>query len=190
MLKIFVEKYNNLSDEELITMIRNNEQAAFEALFARYISKLKYIISQNKFNAVDKEDLLQDATISFYYATQMYDFHSSTFSSFLTLCVERSLNSTIKKAMALKRIPGNMMVNFDSDIDGQINALSAEDEFFVKDNSNSAIRVIAEKLSELELNVLKSYLKTGSYDATAEELSITKKTVDNALSRVRRKLNS
>lgn len=190
MLNIFVEKYNNLSDEELITRIRNNEQEAFEALFDRYSSKLKYIVSHNKFATVDKEDLMQDATISFYYATQMYDFHSSSFSSFLTLCVERSLNSTIKKAMALKRIPGNMIVTFNTDIDYQVNAISAEDEFFVKDNSSSAISIIADKLSELELKVLKSYLDTGSYDATAAELSINKKTVDNALARVRRKLNS
>ena len=190
MLNIFVEKYNDLSDNELITKIRNNDQEAFETLFARYLPKINALISKTYLGSFEREDILQDATISFYYATQMFDFSSSSFSTFLSICVERSLKSTIKKASALKRIPDNMLVSFEEHAEGNLNTISAEEAFFVKDSSLNAASKITDKLSKLELSVLNSFLKTGSYDATAKELLVSRKTVDNALVRIRRKINS
>lgn len=190
MLKIFVEKYNNLSDEELITKIRENDEQAFEVLFSRYLPRIKYLISKNNTSDSETEDLLQDATISFYYAAQMYDFSSSSFPTFLSLCIERSLKSTIRKATAKKRIPSSMLVYLEDDIGNQVKVNSAEEEFFVKNDSYAQKHNILTKLSDLEIKVLKSFLKTGSYDITASELSLTRKSVDNALFRIRRKLSS
>lgn len=188
MLKIFVEKYNNLSDEELITKIRNNDQEAFEALFIRYFSRISYLVSKNCKAESEKEDMFQDATISFYYATQMYDFHSSSFATFLTICIERSFNSTIKKATAQKRIPKEMLVFIDDNVAEEIKVVSAEEEFFDKNSVAETKIDILSKLSKMEVSVLKSFLKTGSYDETAKELSISRKAVDNALVRIRKKL--
>ncbi len=190
MLNNFVEKYNILSDEELITKIRDNDEEAFEVLFARHLPRIKYLISKNNSNNNDIEDLLQDATISFYYAAQLYDFNSSSFSTFLSLCIERSLKSTIRKASAKKRIPSSMLVSFNEGINNQLRANSAEEDFFVKDDNDLKKSDIISKLSKLELKVLKSYLSTCSYDLTAKELSLPRKSVDNALCRIRRKLNS
>ncbi len=189
MLKIFVEKYNNLSDEELITKIRDNDQEAFEALFVRHLSRISYLVSKNCKDNCDKDDMFQDATISFYYATQMYDFRSSSFATFLSLCVERSLKSTIKKAEAKKRIPTDMIVPIDDNSVDCIKVISAEEVFFDKDSKAKKETDILSKLSKKEIMVLKSFLKTGSYDETAKELSIDRKAVDNALVRIRRKLN-
>lgn len=190
MLKSFVEKYNNLSDEELITKIRDNDEEAFEVLFSKYLPRIKYLITKNKPDNNDIEDLLQDATISFYYAAQMYDFSSSSFPTFLSLCIERSLKSTIRKASAQKRIPSSKLVSFNEGINSHIKANSAEEDFFVKDDSDFSKCDFINKLSKLEIKVLKSFLSTGSYDLTANELSLTRKSVDNALYRIRRKLNS
>ena len=190
MLNIFVEKYKDLSDNELITKIRNNDQEAFEVLFKRHYSRISYLVNKNCNNASEKEDMLQDATISFYYATQMYDFHSSSFVSFLSMCVERSLKSTIRKASAQKRIPSNMLISINEDFSDAIKVISAEEEFFVKNSSKDKKTDIISKLSKLELKVLSSYLRTNNYEETAKELSVSKKTVDNALVRVRRKLNN
>lgn len=190
MLNIFVEKYDNLSDNELITKIRENDQAAFEALFSRYLPRIKHIISKDCYAALERDDVFQDATISFYYATQMFDFSSSSFSTFLSICIERSLNSTIKKASALKRIPNNMLVYVDGPIDDSVRVISAEEEFFTNNSSVVTENINLSRLSKFELAVLKSFLKNGSYDITAEELSVDKKAVDNALVRVRKKLNS
>ena len=133
--------------------------------------------------------MFQDATISFYYATQMFDFHSSSFATFLTLCIERSFKSTIKKAAAQKRIPKDLLVFIDDSVAQEIKVNSAEEEFFDKASVSQTEIDILNKLSKMEVSVLKSFLKTGSYDETAKELSISRKAVDNALVRIRKKLN-
>lgn len=190
MCKTFVEKYNNISDDELITKIRENDQDAFEALFYRYLPLIKYIISKNSYTGSDPEDMLQDATISFYYAAQMFDFRSASFSTFLSVCVDRSLKSTIRKAAAKKRIPEELIIPMDDNSEADFKTLSAEEEFFHKADTFAASDAFKSRLSDLEFKVLKSFLNTESYDKTAEELGLTKKSVDNAMVRIRKKLNS
>ncbi len=189
MCNIFVEKYKSFSDAELISKIRDNEQDAFEALFFRYLPLLRSIVSKNTSSDSDFDDLLQDATISFYYAVQMFDFHSASFSTFLSLCVDRSLKSTIRKASAQKRIPKELVVPIDES-PVNVNSKSAEDEFFGKGVSLDTSNEIKSKLSELEFKVLKSFINTESYDITAKELGLSKKSVDNAMLRIRKKFNS
>lgn len=189
MCNLFVEKYNSYSDSELIASIRNNNQDAFEALFYRYLPLLKKLVAKST-SLGEFDDLLQDATISFYYAVQMYDDSRASFGTFLSVCVDRSLKSTIRKASAQKRIPEELI----SDIDDTALELpptqSAEQEYFDAELSKETSGDIEAKLSALEFRVLKSFLNTESYDSTAAELGVTRKTVDNALSRVRKKLNS
>ena len=80
MLKKKKKKYNNLSDEELITKIRNNDQEAFEALFIRYFSRISYLVSKNCKAESEKEDMFQDATISFYYCQDFFRYTYYTYS--------------------------------------------------------------------------------------------------------------
>lgn len=191
MCKNFVEKYNNLSENQLIMLIREDNQEAFESLFNKYLPLIKHIISRNMFNGDDFDDMFQDATISFYYAAQMYDFHSSSFSTFLTICIERSLKSSLRKNMAQKRIPKELIVPIEESPEESFKTASAEETFF---NNDVSVDTISERfkdvLSEMEFNVLKSFLNTESYEATANELGISRKSVDNALLRVRKKLNT
>ncbi len=190
MCKNIVKKYNNLSDDELIIKIRENDQDAFESLFYRYLPLIKYIISKNYYLVGDYDDMLQDATISFYYAAQMFDFHSASFSTYLTLCVDRSLKSTIKKAAAKKRIPEDLIVSIEDNAQADIKTKSAEEEFFGKEGSQDISDQIKKSLSDMEFRALNTFLVTGSYDETAKQLGISRKSVDNALVRIRKKLNS
>lgn len=190
MCRMFVEKYKNFSDDELIAKIRENDQDAFEALFYRYLPLLKRIISKNLYAGGDFDDMLQDATISFYYAVQMFDFRSAAFSTFLSVCVERSLRSTIRKATAKKRIPEELIIPIDDKTESGFKTVSAEEEYFGRTDDLDSNGKIRSRLSELEFKVLNSFLNTGSYDATAAELGLSRKSVDNALVRVRKKLNS
>ena len=188
MCTSFVEKYDSFSDNELILLSRENNQDAFEVLFYRYLPLLKKIIAKNNQTSNDFDDMLQDATISFYYAVQLYDFDSSAFSTFLSVCVDRSLKSTIRKASAQKRIPEGMIVPIDDGIDFGVNTKSAEEEFFGNNTVGDTTDSLKSRLSKLEFKVLVTYLSNGSYEATALELGLTRKTVDNALTRIRKKL--
>ena len=188
MCKKFVEKYNLMPDTELIELIRQNDHIAFETLFYKYLPHIKSIVSKNVRSDYEYDDMFQDATISFYYATQMYDFHSSSFSTFLSLCINRSLKSTIRKASAKKRIPENLIDTIDEKVEGSFNSLSAEQEYFDKSSENDTSDFFKSKLSEFEFRVLKSFLTTESYDATAIELGMSRKSVDNAIQRIKKKI--
>ena len=187
MCKLFVEKYKDLSDFQLVELIQQNDKQAFDVLFNRYLPLIKSIVSKHIENLSDFEDTLQEATLSFYYATIFYDFHSSSFKTYFSLCIERSVLSSLKKNFAKKRIPHNMIVNIeDSEIlSGEENP---ENILINKEETNTIFSRINDKLTKLENKVLSSYLKTGSYDVTAQELSISRKSVDNALFRIRKKL--
>lgn len=189
MCNTFVKKYETLSDFELISLARANDQNAFEALFYRYQPLIKKIASETDVPGQDFDDKLQESTISFYYAVQMYDESLSAFGTFLSVCVDRSLKSTIRKASAQKRIPNDLITTIDDASADQLFSVSAEEEYFDSQTIVDVSNDLRSKLSVLEYKVLKSFLNTESYDLTAEELGVSRKSVDNALSRVRKKLN-
>ena len=188
MCKDFVEKYGNLSDDELILLSRNEDDYAFNQLFERYRHLLGQICSKHTQDSIDYEDLMQEATISFYYAVLFYDFKSSSFSTFISVCVDRGVISAIKKTTAKKRVPRSMLVPLEVDINSS--ELNPENLVLNKERRIEASAEIRSKLSDLEFKVLTEFLKFGSYDAVAESLEITKKSVDNALARLRKKFDS
>lgn len=187
MCKLFVEIYNNLTDSELIYKIRENDDEAFKTLSERYSSMIHGIV--NKYaESSDIDDLLQEANISFYYATQFFDFQSASFKTFSSVCVERGVITAVKKNAAKKRIPTNLIVSLNDEV---VTALEDPEQVILEKEAHKAVSVeISSRLSQLELTVLKSFLITGSYDDTALEIGLSRKSVDNALCRVRKKLDS
>ncbi len=187
MCKLLVEKHKDLSENELIKLVQHNDEQAFNIIFTRYLPLIKSIVSKHSNNPSEMEDLLQDATISFYFATIFYDFSSSSFRTYCSLCIERGIVSSFKKTLARKRIPLNMLVNIE---DKEIVSKDENPEQIVikREEDSTFFSGIRQKLSRLETAVLDSYIQTGSYDETAEQLSISRKSVDNALMRVRKKI--
>ena len=187
MCKLLVEKHKDLSENELIKLVQQDDEQAFNIIFERYLPLIKSVVSKHSTNPTDFDDLLQDATVSFYFATIFYDFNSSSFKSYCSLCIERGIVSSFKKALAKKRIPLNLLVNIE---DNEIVSKDENPEQLIikKEENSSFFNGINEKLSKLEISVLDSYIQTGSYEETAKQLSIPKKSVDNALMRIRRKI--
>lgn len=187
MCKLLVEKHKNLSENELIELVQQNDEQAFNIIFSRYLPLIKSIVSKHSNNASDFEDLLQDATISFYFATIFYDFSSSSFKTYCSVCIERGIVSSFKKTLAKKRIPLYMLVNME---DHEIISKDENPEQLVikREEDTNFFNGVREKLSKLETAVLDTYIHTGSYEETAKQLSISHKSVDNALMRVRRKI--
>lgn len=188
MCNSFGETVNNLSDAELICRIRENDDEAFAVLFGRYAPTVRQIVARYANGTHDHEDLMQEATISFYYAAMFFDFQSSSFATFSSVCVERGVITAVKKASAKKRVPADMIVPLEDNME------SAQDDpeklLIDKEEHSILSGEIVGKLSPFERKVLISFLSTGSYDRTAAELSVPKKSVDNALSRLRKKLDS
>ena len=149
----------------------------------------------------DKEDIYQEGMIGFYKAIR--DFKPDKFTSFKAfaeICVTRQIITAIKTATRQKHIPLNTYVSLNKpiyedesdrtliDVLSSI-AISAPEELIISQEQMKYIEEeISKVLSDLELEVLTSYLDGKSYQEIASDLDRHEKSIDNALQRVKRKL--
>ena len=124
----------------------------------------------------------------------------STFKAFAELCVTRQIITAIKTATRQKHIPLNTYISLNKPIyeeesertlldvlaglkitDPEELVISQEEKIRIEDE-------IEKVLSKLELKVLNSYLDGKSYQEIACDLDRHAKSIDNALQRVKRKL--
>ena len=149
----------------------------------------------------DREDIIQEGMIGLYKAIR--DFRSeklSSFRAFAEICITRQIITAIKTATRQKHVPLNSYVSlsrpvFDENSDKTLIDLIAEnkcidpEELFInKENYRSMGVRITEILSEMELRILSLYLEGKSYQEMSQELGKQVKSIDNALQRVKRKL--
>ena len=149
----------------------------------------------------DREDIIQEGMIGLYKAIR--DFKSeklSSFRAFAEICITRQIITAIKTATRQKHVPLNSYVSlsrpvFDENSDKTLIDLIAEnkcidpEELFInKENYRSMGGRITEILSEMELRILSLYLEGKSYQEMSQELGKQVKSIDNALQRVKRKL--
>ena len=148
----------------------------------------------------DKEDIYQEGMIGFYKAIR--DFKPDKFTSFKAfaeICVTRQIITAIKTATRQKHIPLNTYVSLNKpiyedesdrtliDVLSSI-AISDPEELIISQEQLKFIEEeIAKVLSELELEVLTSYLDGKSYQEIASDLDRHEKSIDNALQRVKKK---
>ena len=149
----------------------------------------------------DREDIIQEGMIGLYKSIR--DFRAdklSSFRAFAELCITRQIITAIKTATRQKHIPLNSYVSlnkpiYDEDSDRTMldvlssNKVSDPEEVFISTELSSDLREkIKQNLSELESQVLQSYLEGKSYQEMAKELNRHVKSIDNALQRVKRKI--
>ncbi len=198
--------YDSLSDKEIIERIRNGDQPAMDYLLEKY----KYLV-RNKAKALfliggDRDDLIQEGMIGLYKAIR--DFQNdkdNSFFSFADLCISRQIYSAIKASNRKKNIPLNTYIslytpaygeNGDSedkeslvDIIHQKNVSNPEELVIDKENSSMIEYELVRRLSKLEKQVLDLYMQDLKYVQIAEVLGKEPKTIDNALTRIKTKLN-
>ena len=195
-------KYEQLTDEELITEIKDNEDnAAMDYLIHRYRSFVRAKARSYFLIGADREDIIQEGMIGFFKAVR--DFKSdklSSFHAFAELCVTRQIITAIKTATRQKHIPLNSYISlnkpiYDEDSDrtlmdviGSVKVADPEELVISREEFLSIERKMEEILSELEWQVLMAYLDGKSYQEIAAGLDRHVKSIDNALQRVKRKL--
>ena len=136
----------------------------------------------------DLNDVIQEGMIGLFSAYQNFDETKNVlFKTFATLCINRQIIKAIKKAY--KNINSYLM----DDVNAQIlnvNTIyvSPEEDFILNEEYKNLKKEINEKLSKLEQKILFEFLENKSYDEISEKLNISKKSVDNALTRIRSKL--
>ncbi len=193
--------YRNCDDEELIYLASQGDLVAEECLINKYKKLVKIKARSYFLIGADTEDIIQEGMIGLYKAVRNYQFKKlSSFKAFAELCITRQIITAIKSATRQKHIPLNSYIslnkpiyNEDSDrtlldIVDNISINDPQDLFLNDEKLNNLKMRIKRILSDLERDVLESYLDAKSYQEIAADLGRHVKSIDNALQRIKRKL--
>ena len=192
---------DRVSDEDLIERVRSGDESALDELIDRYKAFVRAKARSYFLIGADREDIVQEGMIGLYKAIRDYrDDKLASFKAFAELCVTRQIITAIKTATRQKHVPLNSYISLDKPIydeesertllDIISGAVVADpEELMIHREEFDAIEIQMKKLlSELERDVLILYLDGRSYQEIAEDLSRHVKSIDNALQRVKRKL--
>lgn len=194
--------FENMTDEEVVRLAQQEgEDAALEYLLNKYKNFVRTKARSYFLIGADHEDIVQEGMIGLYKAIR--DFREdrlSSFRAFAELCVTRQIITAIKTATRQKHIPLNSYVSlnrpiYEEDSDRTLLDVITEDapsnpEEMLIDRENLSVIEgrIGQMLSDLEKQVLLRYIEGKSYVEISEEMNRHVKSVDNALQRIKRKL--
>lgn len=193
--------YTDMLDEELVASAKGGDDHAIEYLINKYRNFVRVKAKAYFLIGADREDIIQEGMIGLYKAIR--DFRAdklSSFRAFAELCITRQIITAIKTATRQKHIPLNSYISlnkpiYDEDSDRTlldvISSIKVSDpeELVINQEASATMRErIRKNLSELECRVLTAYLEGKSYQEMANELNRHVKSIDNALQRVKRKL--
>ncbi|WP_121613825.1 RNA polymerase sporulation sigma factor SigH [Mesobacillus foraminis] len=190
-----------MEDEEIVDAVHNGESEALDYLIRKYRNFVRAKARSYFLIGADREDIVQEGMIGLYKAIR--DFKGdklSSFRAFAELCITRQIITAIKTATRQKHIPLNSYVSLDKPIYDEesdrtlMDMLSGAkimdpEELIINQEEFNLIEVkMEELLSDLERKVLALYLDGQTYQEISEELNRHVKSIDNALQRVKRKL--
>ncbi|MDD6735711.1 MAG: RNA polymerase sporulation sigma factor SigH [Clostridiales bacterium] len=198
MDKIKENSLCSLSDEEVAVLAQNGSNAAFDHIIARYRNCVYGKANTYFLAGGEKEDVIQEGMIGLYKAVMEFKKDGgSSFAHFANVCISRQIISAVKAAGRKKHIPLNSYISLDKEEENDNDDLSCilEDEgqnpekiVINQENLWGIERKINHALSKLELQVFMYYTEGMSYDEISELLDKPRKSVDNALQRVKKKL--
>jgi RNA polymerase sporulation-specific sigma factor len=195
------DRYAEFTDEQIVEMSHNGDSSAEEHLLDKYKNFVRSKARSYFLVGADHEDIVQEGMIGLYKAIRDYRPDKlSSFRAFAELCITRQIITAIKTATRQKHIPLNNYVSlnkplYDEESDRTLldviieGRTSDPEEMIINMENVGNIRAkISEVLSGLEQEVLNAYLDGRSYQEIAESLGRHVKSIDNALQRVKRKL--
>ncbi|MFA8438938.1 RNA polymerase sporulation sigma factor SigH [Pueribacillus sp. YX66] len=194
-------KFEILEDEELVKMVQDGNSQALDYLIKKYKNFVRAKSRSYFLIGADREDIIQEGMIGLYKAIR--DFREdklSTFKAFAELCITRQMITAIKTATRQKHIPLNSYISLDKpiydeesertlmDVLSGTSKLNPELLLINREQFNDIEDKMTEVLSDLERQVLMHYLDGRSYQEISDDLNRHVKSIDNALQRVKRKL--
>ncbi len=187
--------------EELIEKAQNGDENAIEKLLSNYKPLVNKIARSYFLTGGDIEDLVQEGMIGLYKAIKTFKKgKTASFMTYAGTCVKNQIQTAVRIASSEK----NMVLSTALPIDSKESFDDEEEEIEIvlpsplpkpdekvenKENFETITKQIVKSLSQLELKILISYLKGYNYSEIAQQNNISKKSVDNALSRIKNKLS-
>ncbi len=176
---------------ELVRAVQDGRESAFGRLLEIFTPLTRSLTDRfygsSALHSAEKEDLLQEATIALYKAALRYDFSKTgvTFGLYAKICIKNRLisakrHSECKKRRQLSGVPSKKPKRM----------LFVSENFALKENYRLVLQTAEDFLSDREKDVLRMYLSGMHYKEMAERLGCDLKSVDNALSRAKKKIKN
>ena len=188
------------SDESLVLLAKNGNAFATEILVNRYRDFAKSCSKSYFLIGADREDVIQEGMIGLYKAIMSFQAEKNvSFKTFARLCIKRQIISAVKMATRQKHLPLNSYVSLSGeDVDfgffehmgmqGETGSADPEQIVIEKETVHDAHDQIDRVLSPFEAKVLMHHLNGVPYGKIALLLNKEPKAVDNALQRIKRKV--
>ena len=193
--------FEALEDDELVKLVHGGQTQALDYLIKKYRKFVRAKARTYFLIGADREDIVQEGMIGLYKAIRDYNGDKlSSFKAFAELCVTRQIITAIKTATRQKHIPLNSYVSlakpiYDEESDRTLldviagsKTIDPQELIVNREKFGDMEYKMAELLSDLEREVLSLYLDGRSYQEISVELKRHVKSIDNALQRVKRKL--
>lgn len=194
-------EYEDKIDEEIVMVAKAGDIKSQEYLINKYQNFVKAKAKSYFLIGADKEDIYQEGMIGLYKAIRDFKPNKlSSFKAFAELCITRQIITAIKTATRQKHIPLNTYISLNKpiydeesdrtlfDVISSLKVADPEELIISKEEIKKIKSGIGEVLSGLEMEVLMYYLEGKSYQEIACDLDRGAKSIDNALQRVKRKL--
>lgn len=190
--------YEELKDEEVVALAQNGDKRAVDFILNKYkdfveIRSLPYFMAGG-----ERDDLVQEGLIGLYKAIKSYsDERKANFKTFAEICVVRQMISAVKSSTRKKNSPLNHYISIHvpeeemDTISGKLIDIKNSDPesmLIEKEAADGMQDKINSILSDFEAEVLGYYLSGISYKEIAESIGKPAKAVDNALCRIKKKI--
>ena len=189
------------AETELLLRARAGDEDAVTQLLDRYRELARNKTRSYFLLGADRDDVVQEGMIGLYKAIRDYDESRGVpFRSFAEVCVTRQVLTAVRSGTRLKHAPLNSSVSLDQPVEAGYQGVSLGDLLPAAQSADPAATVVSademralqrhfdEVLSDLEQQVLRHHMDGRSYDEIAAVLQRHVKAVDNALQRIKRKI--
>ena len=181
--------YSLIKDEELVKLSKNNDNEAFAVLTERYIPTAMYHASRFSGLYTEKEDLAQEGILGFIAAVYSFDESKGfAFSTFAGSCIRNRIISAVRTISSKKQIPLELIVPLEEQSNSASDEKTPEESLISQAEIERIGSLIDSELTEKEKSVFLLFLQGMTYEQIAQKTSVTPKSVDGTLQRVRKKL--
>jgi RNA polymerase sporulation-specific sigma factor len=188
--------------DQLVGLYHGGDAQAVEALLTRYRNFARMKARSYFLVGADKEDIVQEGMIGLYKAIRDFSEEKQTsFRAFAEICITRQIITAIKTATRQKHVPLNSYVSLNKPISSNDDPdrvlqdvlrtpqITDPADLVISSEDLQGIKLaFAEILSDFEAEVLHLYVEGKSYQEIAKLLKKHVKSVDNALQRIKRKV--
>lgn len=193
-------EFSSLSEEEIVCLAKEGNDRATEYIIKKYMGFVRTKYKSYFLIGADREDVMQEGMIGLYKAIRDFDITKNVmFKTFAELCITRHIITAVKSTTRKKHIPLNGYVSLDepetdytyyesSNFWNEQKSLDPEQIMIEKENVKGMEGKIDELLSPFEAQVLMFYLSGYSYSKIAVIMGKEPKSIDNALQRLKKKL--